>query len=422
MNIAIIQFPGSNCEAESIRAVRAAGMDAEEFLWNRNPSDLSSCDGYFIVGGFSYEDRSRAGIIASLDPIMKYLRGENEKGKPILGVCNGAQILVEAGFVPGCKDYQPGLALATNKRVKHGQVLGTGFYNAWVTLKLDCEPESSAFTCAMPREYLMRVPIAHAEGRFVIDDSIADALHTTRCLAFRYSTPTGQQADEFPINPNGSALNLAGIINPAGTVLAMMPHPERSADGFPLFKSMQRYLTSRKGERKTGEIPCAPNVAHIPQFEPDKGNAQLLIESTITDNEAFTVETTLRSLGKKVKVKRLIHWEYSTEPDHSNVERAVVSSGELFNANKERIVGSGTKLLPAHAQAFLVRYRHDSIGEQTRQTLLTRHGIRGIRSLAHGIVWILEPDPDAANTIIDDIIATHILHNRYSQDCYRYQL
>ena len=86
MKIAVIQFPGSNCESESIRAIKQAGMEAEEFLWNRDYKDLASFDGYFIVGGFSYEDRSRSGIIASLDPLMKHIKPEAEKGKPVLGI------------------------------------------------------------------------------------------------------------------------------------------------------------------------------------------------------------------------------------------------------------------------------------------------------------------------------------------------
>src|SRR5215208_2855516 len=100
MKIAIIQFPGSNCERETILAVKRAGMDPVEFLWNESTDRLAAMDGYIIVGGFSYEDRSRAGIIAALDPVMHELTIQSESGKPILGICNGAQILVETGLVP----------------------------------------------------------------------------------------------------------------------------------------------------------------------------------------------------------------------------------------------------------------------------------------------------------------------------------
>lgn len=120
MKIAIIQFPGSNCERETSRAIKRAGMEPVEVLWNVDVSELSQYSGFVIVGGFSYEDRSRAGIIAALDPIMDVLAEHSALGKPILGICNGAQILVEKGLVPGLKNRQLGAALAENIRVQNG--------------------------------------------------------------------------------------------------------------------------------------------------------------------------------------------------------------------------------------------------------------------------------------------------------------
>ena len=127
IKIGIIQFPGSNTERETFMACTRAGMEPVEFLWNNDPVELSKLDGYIIVGGFSYEDRSRAGVIAALDPIMKQISIESEKNKPVLGICNGAQILVESGLVPGFKNNQIGIALTDNKRVK--KLLGAGITN-----------------------------------------------------------------------------------------------------------------------------------------------------------------------------------------------------------------------------------------------------------------------------------------------------
>jgi len=172
MKIAIIQFPGSNCESESIRAIKQAGMDVQEFFWNNNPNELQSFDGFFIVGGFSYEDRSRAGIISSLDPLMKYIKQENEKGKPILGVCNGAQILVESGIVPGLPNYELGMALAVNKRVKNNKILGTGFYNTWTNIQLSAPSDSCAFSIDLNLGEFINIPLAHGEGRFVIESEL----------------------------------------------------------------------------------------------------------------------------------------------------------------------------------------------------------------------------------------------------------
>src|SRR5437870_1035688 len=132
MRIGIIQFPGSNCERETMLAIKRAEMEPVEFLWNESRDKLREMDGYVIVGGFSYEDRGRAGIIAALDPVMQEIKAQSEKGKPILGICNGAQILVETGLVPGLADDVVGMALTDNKRMRDGIVLGTGYYNAWV--------------------------------------------------------------------------------------------------------------------------------------------------------------------------------------------------------------------------------------------------------------------------------------------------
>lgn len=140
MIIGVIQFPGTNCERETSEAIRRAGMQPVSHRWNMSIQRLSSYDGFVIAGGFSYEDRSRSGIIAAQDPIMDAIKIESEKGKPVLGICNGAQILVESGMVPGIEGYLPGAALTTNRRVEQGTLLGTGFYNAWITICFDGAP------------------------------------------------------------------------------------------------------------------------------------------------------------------------------------------------------------------------------------------------------------------------------------------
>ena len=145
-SIAIIQFPGSNTERETLMACRRVGLNPLEFLWNESAEKLTDFDGYVIVGGFAYEDRSRAGVIAALDPIIDQIKIEADKGKPVLGICNGAQILVESGLVPGLEDHRMGVALTDNKRVKGGHVVGVGYYNTWANLKMSAPPDRCAFT------------------------------------------------------------------------------------------------------------------------------------------------------------------------------------------------------------------------------------------------------------------------------------
>ena len=128
--IAIIQFPGTNCEAESFRAIKDVGMEPELFRWNRDKEDLRKFDGYFIPGGFSYEDRVRSGAIAGRDPLMKVIKQESAKGKPVIGICNGAQILVESGMIPGLEASHLGASLSWNEK---------GYLNIWVRIKNDSD-------------------------------------------------------------------------------------------------------------------------------------------------------------------------------------------------------------------------------------------------------------------------------------------
>lgn len=252
MRIGIVQFPGSNCERETVLAVKRAGMEPVEFLWNGPKEQLVSFDGYILVGGFSYEDRSRAGILAALDPIMSIIKQQSDLGKPVLGICNGAQILVETGLVPGLSQNEIGMALTDNKRIQQGRVLGTGFYNAWVSVRLSAGYQLNAFTRHLKANDILRMPIAHAEGRFVIPPALLAEIEANGLNVFQYCDPQGEIIDEFPINPNGSINNIAAISNKNGNVLALMPHPERTTNGDAIFHSMRDYIASGMRESVAG--------------------------------------------------------------------------------------------------------------------------------------------------------------------------
>ena len=143
--IAVITFPGMNREVEAKRAIDRVGMEGTIFRWNDDYNKLADFDGYMFPGGFSYEDRGRSGIVAAQDPVIEYVKKEAQKGKPVIGVCNGAQVLVETGMIPGVNGTHLQCALGWNERVKDGEVLGTGFYNTWVYLKNTAEKGRSAF-------------------------------------------------------------------------------------------------------------------------------------------------------------------------------------------------------------------------------------------------------------------------------------
>src|SRR3990167_2774695 len=244
MKIAIIQFPGSNCERETAMAVKRAGMEPISFLWNEKPDKLREMDGYIIVGGFSYEDRSRAGIIAALDPLMLSVKAESEKGKPVLGICNGAQILVETGLVPGLENNKVAMALTENKRIANNKILGTGYYNAWVTMRLSDEYQRNAFTRHLTAKAIVNVPIAHGEGRFVMTDALLQEVKIQGLNVFQYCDAEGQIDEHFPVNPNGSIDNIAAISNKNGNVMGIMPRPERTPNGDAIFTSMREYIAS----------------------------------------------------------------------------------------------------------------------------------------------------------------------------------
>lgn len=227
MKIAVMQFPGTNCEHETLIAVRTSGMDGELFRWNRPEQELSEFDGYVIPGGFSYQDRIRAGAIASKEPVMATLREEAAEGKPVLGICNGFQILVESGILPAGKDVR--LALAQNVMVRGGKIVRRGYYCAWTNLVHDIEPGRCSGTSLIDKGVILQVPIAHAEGNLVsVKQEVIKELVDGGQVVFRYCDAAGKRTKEFPVNVNGSTENIAGICNPEGNVLGMMPHPERA--------------------------------------------------------------------------------------------------------------------------------------------------------------------------------------------------
>ena len=188
INIGVVQFPGSNTERETSLAIKRVRMNPVEILWNSNLDLIKECHGYVITGGFSYEDRSRAGVIASLEKIIDILKNESKKGKPIFGICNGAQILVESGLVPGALDNQTSVALADNKRIKSGEIVGTGYYNAWANLKLSVHQNSTAFTRHLSENEIINIPFAHAEGRFISPSGGILPLHLIVALVGEYSS------------------------------------------------------------------------------------------------------------------------------------------------------------------------------------------------------------------------------------------
>ncbi len=223
MRVAVVTFPGSNCDYDLYKAVQQVGGDAT-FVWHRERG-LEGFDAVMLPGGFSYGDYLRAGAIARMSPVMEDVVAYAGTGRPVLGICNGFQVLCEAGLLPG--------ALVRNASLR--------FEGRDVLLKV--ERTDTLFTNEYEQGRVLRIPIAHGEGNFVANQETLDALEGEGRVVFRYVDSRGEATPEA--NPNGSRNNIAGILNDRGNVLGMMPHPERamepilgSSDGVEVFTSL----------------------------------------------------------------------------------------------------------------------------------------------------------------------------------------
>ncbi|MFI5254499.1 MAG: phosphoribosylformylglycinamidine synthase subunit PurQ [Candidatus Limnocylindrales bacterium] len=217
MKVGVVVFPGSNCDRDAVHAARLAGAEAE-LLWHETP-DLRGADLVILPGGFAYGDYLRAGVLARCSPIMGAIREHAARGGLVLGICNGFQVLAEAGLLPG--------ALLRNASLR--------FEHRWV--RLAAERRDTPFTRAIPVGRTLRLPVAHGEGNYFLPEAALDALEAAAGVLFRYVAPEG--------NPNGSARDIAGVSDAGGRVAGLMPHPERAAetilgsdDGLLVFRSL----------------------------------------------------------------------------------------------------------------------------------------------------------------------------------------
>jgi phosphoribosylformylglycinamidine synthase subunit PurQ / glutaminase len=209
LNVAVVRFPGSNCDFDSLRAVELAGANAQ-LVWHRDTS-LRGADVVILPGGFSYGDYLRSGAIARFSPIMQAVQRHAAEGGPVLGICNGFQILCEAHLLPGALMRNAGLTFVSKP------------------VDVVVERTDTVFTSAYPAGSRLRLPVAHGDGRFVATEDTLRMLEAEGRVVLRYVPAT--EASPFQPNPNGSANHIAGISNASGTVVGIMPHPERVAEG-----------------------------------------------------------------------------------------------------------------------------------------------------------------------------------------------
>jgi len=224
MKFGIVTFPGSNCDYDAYHAVVDELGERAEYLWHKD-HDLKGSDGVVLPGGFSYGDYLRAGAIARFSPIMQEVAAHARRGGPVLAICNGFQIACEAGLLPGALLRNANLQFICEMR------------------HLVVENADTPFKSGYTRGQIIRIPIAHGEGRYAADDETLERLEGDGRIAFRYCNAAG--VEDPTSNPNASVRGIAGIVSAEGNVLGMMPHPERavderlgSKDGLALFESI----------------------------------------------------------------------------------------------------------------------------------------------------------------------------------------
>lgn len=231
MKFGVLVFPGSNCDHDTYNVVAELAHQPVVYLWHDSPS-LENCDAILVPGGFAYGDYLRTGAIARFSPVMQSVQKFAADGGLVLGICNGFQILCEAGLLPG--------ALMRNAGLKY----------ICKQVYLRTETTDSPFTHTLKKGQVLKIPIGHMEGNYFCDEATLASLKHDDRIVFRYATPEGEVTREA--NPNGSLENIAGILNEGRNVLGMMPHPDRSseallgsADGFGIFESLVGALAYR---------------------------------------------------------------------------------------------------------------------------------------------------------------------------------
>jgi phosphoribosylformylglycinamidine synthase I len=206
--VAVVTFPGSLDDRDALRAVRLLGGEGVP-VWHRDP-DLGGADAVILPGGFSYGDYLRTGAIARFAPVMEAVRVHAERGGPVLGICNGFQILCEAGLLPGALIRNRSLSFVSRR------------------IHVRCETTATPFSSELEPGEVLELPVKHGEGQFVAEPEALRRLEDEGQVVFRYCSPEGDLGDEW--NPNGAADHIAGVRNEAGNVMGMMPHPEHAVD------------------------------------------------------------------------------------------------------------------------------------------------------------------------------------------------
>jgi len=398
-------------------------MEAVFFRWNDDQSKLKDVDGYFIPGGFAYEDRGRSGMVAARDSLMDFIGAEADAGKVVIGICNGAQVLVESGLIPNGDGLQ--MSLARNAIRTENGMQGLPLLSEWIWITCSCANDRCATS---GWDGVMQIPIAHGEGRFTTRDSdLLKELKKNDQIAFSYCDADGNISENPLITPNGSMLGIAGICNPKGNVIALMPHPERAqGNGDIYFSSMREWilrgqripksprspiLRPRSLRRRSGQAGQGTRSAFQKLPVRQTNGVEIFIETIITNNEERTVEQAARRVAPALRIKQ---WKY-LRVSESEI-RNVFSDLTVFNANKElAFIRRG----PRSAQWNAQEKSEDALAQsfmQSRTVLIRRDipdtgasalGVGSETGIAYGIAGISEQELCSNNVLLEVFCNPH---------------
>jgi phosphoribosylformylglycinamidine synthase subunit PurQ / glutaminase len=411
IRFAVISFPGTTGESEAIRAFQRNGMEAEVILWNDSGvlkgSRLDDFDGYCLAGGMSYGDRGREGVIAAHQPIMEVIQKEATKGKVVLGIGNGAQILVESGLIPGYDNHSVACAVSSASS-------DAGSMGGWHTFKNMAPKNRSAFNRFTG---VLHLPVTHGMGRFVSrEDKVLEAIKKNGQVIFRY----GDSGEGAVSDPQGFE-SVAAICSPAGNVLAILAHPERDPQGGgnPLFKSIREWIETRS----KADYPSLGTHQIAEEIRPfESSDIEFIVRPMSVDSEKRTVEAALRAKGIKVGLKRYAYWSAKLRPGVGGIGAAekILMSGELANLNKDWVyVRMGNKTyqcaesgrlqaIDLRSEGWLVVADKKKTVGNSKMDAIRRCGVDVLESMIYGTLWEVENSDEKA---IYEIIRTKILYN-----------
>ncbi len=395
IQIALLKGQDFRSENEIIGALSRAGMFAQILSWNESAKQLSDFQGFIITGDDISQGYPRPGVLAAFSPMMQALFEQSKLGKPILGIGNGAHILVEAGLVPGLERNQLGLALTDNE---------SDFHPAQINIRLSKGYQWNAFTRHLSPQTIFQITSSVNPARFMIPPVLLAEIERNGLDVFQYCNDRGVIASDHSI---------AAIANKTGNVMAMLPHPEHTKQGEAIFTSMREYIVKRCISPSV-TLDYQPRFLPLKKYHASAYTFEYVTSMAEMDPCAITVENVLFENDMPVKIKRAIHWEIQC--DSESIFEEVKSTGVLSGDNQKAIIHLEAMKEPQQT-VFLVRPKEDILGLQKLETLKNNFGLEGIQKISYSTLWYISA---SEKHIVDRIIRSTLLFNPYSHDCFYY--